>query len=185
MWACSFRSSFNYLTLDTYFEHTQDSTILMLWPTPHLKLESNKANRQKAGQSLFLHFLCFTEYFLNSVTLDSNQHQALVQSIRVLSLISPAAFANRWMNIDRKVAYCFEVVFFSSILIMTFVASINHLLVWALEPQLSYSRLYDTSWEIQSLLLIGRQLQAKNACCSWAKEAKACFENMFIPSSSI
>lgn len=53
---------------------------------------------------------------------------------------------------------------------MTFLASINHLLAGALEPQLSYSRLYDTSWEIQSLLLIGRQLQVKNACCSkWGK----------------
>ena len=38
--------------------------------------------------------------------------------------------------------------FFGTVLIMTFVASLNHLLAGALEPQLSYSRLYDTSWEI-------------------------------------
>lgn len=39
-------------------------------------------------------------------------------------------------------------VFFGSVFIMTFVVSISHLLAGALEPQLSYSRLYDTSWEI-------------------------------------
>lgn len=99
--------------LDTgYTEHTLCSTTLMPWPTPLLKLESKKANRLKAGQSLFLHFLCFTECCLNSVTLDSNQHQALAQSSRVLSVISPGAFATRWMNNDRKVAYCFGVGFF-------------------------------------------------------------------------
>lgn len=49
-WACSFTSSFNYLTPDTCFEHTQCSSVLMLWSAPHLRsAESDKATGQETG----------------------------------------------------------------------------------------------------------------------------------------
>lgn len=61
-WPCSFRSSFKYTTPDAYFEYTQCSIIVMLWPTPQSKSAGSKVARgQKSGHSLFLHFICSIE----------------------------------------------------------------------------------------------------------------------------
>lgn len=83
---------------------------------------------------------------LNSVALEINIKP--LSSLAGCLVLLAMLLLPKCSNTHGKVAYCFGVGFFWQCFNHGICCSINHLLAGALEPQLSYCRLYDTSWEI-------------------------------------